>query len=76
LIGDSSASAVHERSRDEQLGIGVRIVLGRRCLLGRGDVAGLLHEPPELGDRDRVTIDPETVDGRLANRRLLRVEAI
>ena len=40
------------------------------------DVPGRRHEPAELGDGDRVIVDPEAVDLDAADRPLLRVEVV
>ena len=58
-----------ERAGDEQVGVGVGVVGRVGWLLGQGDVTGRLHEPPELGDRDRVVVHPEPVDGDVVDGR-------
>ena len=63
-----------ERAGDQQSRIGVGIVGRFGCHFGQGDVTGRLHEPPELGDRDRVVVHPEPVDGDLVDGCLLGIE--
>ena len=63
-----------ERAGDEQLRVGVGVVVRMGRVLRPGDMAGVLHESPELGDRHRVSIDPEPPDRHLADGTLLRIE--
>src|SRR5262249_8892912 len=41
-----------------------------------GDVPGVSHEAPELGNRDRMPVDREAADRNFANRPLLGIEAV
>jgi hypothetical protein len=54
--------------------VGVREDLRCRCTLGDRDPSGVLHEPAELGVRDRVLVHPQVADLRLDHRLLLGVE--
>src|SRR5262245_2120742 len=66
----------HERSRDKQVGMGIR-VLGRiQGAFGDGDVAGLAHEAGELLYGHGMLVHPEPVDRHLMNGALLRVEVV
>ena len=62
----------HHRPGHQELGVGVGVVGRVDRLLGRGDVAGVLHEPAELGVGDGVLVDPEAVERDRVHRRLLR----
>ena len=62
------------RSLDQEIRVGVRVVLGRRRALGERDVAGLGDEPLELGDGHRSSIDQELVDVHLADGPLFGVK--
>ncbi len=66
----------HERSGHEQGRIGARIIGGVRRDFRGGDVSGVLHEAPELGDGHRVRVHPEPVDRHLVDRSLLRIEVL
>src|SRR5262249_59007878 len=68
--------AEDERAGHEILGLGAGVVLRARRLLGPGDVAGLLHEAPELGHGHGMTVDREVADRHLADRALLGVEPV
>ena len=68
--------AEDERPGDEQLGVGVGVVLRVERPLGDGDVAGLADEAAELRCRDGVLVHPEAVDRDLADRPLLGIEVL
>ena len=55
----------HRRSRDQQSGVGVRVLGGVGRPLGQGRVTGCLHEEGEVRDRDRPAVDPKAADGHL-----------
>ena len=62
------------RSLDQEIRVGVWIVVGRRWALGERDVAGLGDEALELADGHRRSIDQELVDVHLADGPLFGIE--
>src|SRR5262249_2571947 len=75
-VDRAAGLAEDERAGDERVVVGVRVVLPERRPLRPRRVPGRLHAPPELGHRDGMAVDPEAVDGDLADRPLLWVEAV
>jgi hypothetical protein len=51
--------------------IRVWVVLGEGCLFRPGGVTGVLRESAELGDRNRMLVDPERADRDLSHRPFL-----
>ena len=66
----------HERAWNEQLRIGLRVVLAGRGPLGDRHVARRPHERPELGRRHGTLVHPEPVHLDSTDRTLLGVEAL
>ena len=67
-------SVKDERARHERRAIGLGIVVGVKRPLGERHVAGRRHKAAEVAHRDRMLIDPETVDVHRVNRALLGIE--
>ncbi|MET4203885.1 hypothetical protein ABIA95_008008 [Bradyrhizobium sp. LA8.1] len=65
-----------QRSREDHVGQGIRIVLWIRSDFGKRDVPGGSHEFLELAVRHRRAVDPESVDARHVGRGLFRIVPI
>jgi hypothetical protein len=65
-----------QRARNEQVRVGIRIVVRDERPFGHRDVPRLAREAAELGRRDGPLVHPEAVDRDAVHRPLLRVEVL